>query len=226
MMIQQTIMIWKRPKMMSTECMWKRSHLYFFLLLTGFSLLSILFMDRKLLLLFQQLPGYAAQTFEIITKAGVSTAYIVGSAVLFVLFQWILKKKHLANKALLVLLSVSVAGVLNAFFKFLFGRYRPKAFLEEGLYGFTFFKTDYIFTSFPSGHSNTAAALMVALCLLFPRCRLLFLGIALLIILSRLALCAHYLSDVLWGAYLGCMTTLWLSAQMEQRGLHHKPFSV
>ncbi len=210
---------------MNSQWVWKKSHLCFFLFLIVFSLLSIRFVDRQLLFALQQLPGSIVQIFEVITKAGVSTAYIVGSAALFVLFQWVLKKKHLANKALLVLLSVSMAGAINAFFKFFFGRYRPKALVEEGLYGFTFFKADYIFNSFPSGHSNTAAAAMVALSLIFPRYRFLFLAFAFLIIFSRLALGVHYLSDVVWGAYLGGMTALWLSTRMEQQGLHHRPSS-
>ncbi len=200
-------------------------HTPLFILVAVSSLLSIWFLDKRLVQVFQQIPESWRQIFEFITKAGVSTGYIVTSLMLFVFFQWIHKRRLWANKALLVFLSVTLAGVFNAFLKFLFGRYRPKALLEEGLYGFTFFETGYLQTSFPSGHANTAAAAMVALCLIFPRYRLIFLGLAFLIIASRVVLCVHFLSDVIWGAYLGGMIAFWLSNQMEQRGFpckgHH-----
>lgn len=58
--------------------------------------------------------------------------------------------------------------------------------------------------SFPSGHAATAAGLAVALAVLYPRGRWLFVGFAMLAALQRVEVQAHFLSDVLAGAALGC----------------------
>ncbi len=201
----------------------RSAHVFLFFAVVVFSLISIVFLDRRLVLFFQQAPGQLLQVFEVITRAGISTGYIVGSALLFVFFQWVRRRRVPANQALLIFMSVSLAGVINAVLKFFFGRYRPKAFLEQGLYGFTFFKTEYLATSFPSGHANTVGAVMLGLCLICPRYRAVFLGVAFCVILSRMILCAHYLSDVVLGVYIGAMTALWLSSQMDRRGLVYRP---
>ena len=59
--------------------------------------------------------------------------------------------------------------------------------------------------SFPSGHAATATGLAVALAILYPRGRWLFAGLALLAALQRIEVEAHYLSDVLAGAAVGCL---------------------
>jgi membrane-associated phospholipid phosphatase len=59
--------------------------------------------------------------------------------------------------------------------------------------------------SFPSGHAATAAGLAVALAVLYPRGRWLFLGLAALAAFQRIEVQAHFASDVLAGAALGCL---------------------
>jgi membrane-associated phospholipid phosphatase len=59
--------------------------------------------------------------------------------------------------------------------------------------------------SFPSAHAATAAGLAIALAVLYPRGRWLFAALAMLAAFQRLEVEAHYLSDVLAGASLGCL---------------------
>ncbi len=59
--------------------------------------------------------------------------------------------------------------------------------------------------SFPSGHSATAVALALTLSALYPRGRRLFFVFACLASIQRMTAGAHYLSDVLVGAGLGCL---------------------
>jgi membrane-associated phospholipid phosphatase len=59
--------------------------------------------------------------------------------------------------------------------------------------------------SFPSAHAATAAGLAVALATLYPRGRWLFCMFALLACIQRLEAQAHFTSDVLAGAALGCL---------------------
>ncbi len=59
--------------------------------------------------------------------------------------------------------------------------------------------------SFPSGHAATAAGLAVALSYYYPRGRWLFAIFAALASLQRLQESAHFLSDTLAGAAIGCL---------------------
>jgi membrane-associated phospholipid phosphatase len=59
--------------------------------------------------------------------------------------------------------------------------------------------------SFPSGHAATAVGLAVSLAALYPRGRWLFAAFAALACFQRMESHAHFLSDVLAGAALGCL---------------------
>jgi membrane-associated phospholipid phosphatase len=63
----------------------------------------------------------------------------------------------------------------------------------------------YAVQSFPSSHAATAAGLAVALAALYPRGRWLYLTFAMLAGLQRIEAQAHFASDVLAGAALGCI---------------------
>jgi len=58
---------------------------------------------------------------------------------------------------------------------------------------------------FPSSHMATAAGLAIVLANFFPRGRWLFPGLAALAGLQRVLELAHFPSDVLWGAAVGCI---------------------
>jgi membrane-associated phospholipid phosphatase len=59
--------------------------------------------------------------------------------------------------------------------------------------------------SFPSAHSATAAGLAIGLAVICPRGRWLFAALAAMTALQRLEVGAHFLSDVLAGAAIGCL---------------------
>jgi membrane-associated phospholipid phosphatase len=62
----------------------------------------------------------------------------------------------------------------------------------------------YAVQSFPSAHAATAAGLAVALAALYPRGRWLFAAFAILAGIQRIEAQAHFASDVLVGAAVGC----------------------
>jgi membrane-associated phospholipid phosphatase len=65
--------------------------------------------------------------------------------------------------------------------------------------------------SFPSAHTATAVGLAIALAALYPRGRWLFAGLAVLAGIQRLEAQAHFLSDVLAGAAIGCLLAAFCS---------------
>jgi membrane-associated phospholipid phosphatase len=67
--------------------------------------------------------------------------------------------------------------------------------------------------SFPSAHAASAVGLAVALSWLYPRGRILFVGLAILACMQRIATSAHFLSDVLAGAAIGYLFAQWCIGQ-------------
>lgn len=103
----------------------------------------------------------------------------------------------------------AVALVIGEGLKYLLGRYRPIMLFEHNLYGLNFFSSSWALTSTPSGHTVRAFSLLTALSLLHRRFTVVFLFLAALIGISRIALTDHYPSDVLFGAFIGVFTALW-----------------
>ena len=154
-----------------------------------------------------------------ISKLGIATFYLICSAVLFVFFRFIKKRKIWSNRALFVFLSISLSGMLVLITKFIFGRYRPKMFFEEQLYGFEFFQLKGKITSFPSGHASTIVALMLSLYFINPKYRVIYFIIAFVVVISRVFVCHHFLTDVVVGSYVAAITTLCLKQFLDKSGV-------
>lgn len=110
------------------------------------------------------------------------------------------------------------SGILADCCKLLWGRWRPMAAPLDGDVLGTFvtwlpawrvdlldLKYGHALQSFPSGHVATAAGLAVALSMLYPRGRWLFVALAVLAAVQRIEAQAHFASDVLAAAALGCL---------------------
>lgn len=110
------------------------------------------------------------------------------------------------------------AGLLADGVKFLVARLRPAAADLSGsvqdtfvawlplLNGHTLGRPyGHTLQSFPSAHAATAAGLAVGLAALYPRGRWLFVAFAVLACLQRMDAQAHFASDVMAGAALGCI---------------------
>ena len=154
-----------------------------------------------------------------ISNLGIATFYLICSAVLFMFFRFMRKKEIWSNRALFVFLSISLSGMLVLITKFIFGRYRPKMFFKEQLYGFEFFQLKGKITSFPSGHASTIVALMLALYFISPKYRVIYFIIAFVIVISRVFVCHHYLTDVVVGSYVAVITTLCIKQFLDKSGI-------
>jgi membrane-associated phospholipid phosphatase len=103
------------------------------------------------------------------------------------------------------------AGLAADAVKMLIVRIRPHHFNFEGTVADTFGRWLPLMSvgsgrqSFPSAHTATAVALAIALAWLYPRGRWLFASLAVLVAAERMQTGAHYLSDTLCGAALGCV---------------------
>jgi len=159
------------------------------------------------------------RTLKDISKLGLATFYLIFAGVAFVFFRFIRKREIWSDRALFVFLSISLSGLLVIITKFIFGRYRPKMFFEEQLYGFQFFQLKGKLTSFPSGHASTIVALMLSLYLISPKYRVLYFIFGFVVVISRVTVYHHFLTDVIFGSYVAAITTLCLKHFLDKRGL-------
>ena len=155
--------------------------------------------------------------FGFITHFGESQ-YILIPAAIVLFFCW--KRPRLEKPFIIsmhVFSIVATAGILVQIPKYVFGRARPYLFWETGDRGLHWFTGGADFTSFPSGHATTAAALAFALMPFFPRARLPLALYAALVAISRMVLEKHYMSDVLGGAFIASLVAFYLAKRLPMR---------
>ena len=102
-------------------------------------------------------------------------------------------------------LCVLVPSLVCLVLKVLLGRARPDLLFNEHLYGFFGLKTHAPYWSFPSGHTTTVMGFVFGLSVLFPRKCYLFILAGSIVVLSRILLTHHYLSDVMAASYLALL---------------------
>lgn len=107
------------------------------------------------------------------------------------------------SNAFLVFCSLVLSGIVVEILKFVIGRARPIFFDEFGIVGFFPGTFEWAFNSMPSGHTALSFAGLVMLGMLMPRFKVLTWGLAILIGLSRVAIGAHWPTDVILGAFVG-----------------------
>ena len=135
---------------------------------------------------------------------------MIGLVGLFIVFGF--KNKLKAKPYLLIGSAGIVAFLIAGILKILLARYRPIEFLDHGLYGFHFLSTKYEFNSTPSGHSTMIFAVLGSLAAVFKKHWLwIVLMLACLCVgLSRIIVDAHFLSDVVFGGYVGLLSVYWV----------------
>lgn len=119
-------------------------------------------------------------------------------------------KRRWTRFLLYICISGAIAIVIGDGLKYLLGRYRPIMLFEQNLYGLHFFSTEWALNSTPSGHTLRAFSFLTALSMLYRRFTVVFISIAILIGVSRVVVTAHYPSDVVFGAFIGVFTALWV----------------
>jgi membrane-associated phospholipid phosphatase len=115
--------------------------------------------------------------------------------------------------------SIAGSGILANVIKQLVGRARPNSFDEKGAFSFLPLQFDYAHASFPSGHATTVGALAVIVAVVAPRLIVpaaVFCG---LVAVSRVAVGAHYPSDVVGGFLWGAAYTWFYALALTEAGI-------
>lgn len=115
---------------------------------------------------------------------------------------------------------VAASGVLVNVGKRFIGRVRPHHLDGDGVLIFRFGHWSSRYASFPSGHSTTAFAVAVSVWLIFgSRAGLAATLLAVLVMICRVVVGAHFPSDVLAGASVGTVFTLAFATWLARRRL-------
>jgi len=155
--------------------------------------------------------------FEIITRVGEAWSYVL-------LLCCLLCYKY--RYALMVFLLAILVPLVSLTLKTLFSQPRPKKFFMDNeifenlnvIEGIALHTAN---TSFPSGHTISAFAVMGFAAFTFSKFKwtsFIFIGLAIAVALSRVYLVQHFLLDVCVGAGLGCMIAWcasWASIQVQ-----------
>ena len=124
-----------------------------------------------------------------------------------------------------MLVSMTAAAAILNGLKFAIGRYRPRYLFNDDLFGFEPFGLALKMASFPSGHAQSIWSAMIALCFLTPRFSPLYVIIALMVSASRFLTAVHFVSDVVFGAFISIAVAVLIRRWFEKGGqsLHLEP---
>jgi membrane-associated phospholipid phosphatase len=190
---------------------------------------AMAFADAPLAEEAKHLPGWVHSGFDFVTEFGKSGWFLLPTAVVL-LATAAVASPALAPLSRLVLAAIAVrAGFLFAaiaapslfatIIKRLIGRARPYVGNEADPFLYVPLNWRAAYASMPSGHATTAFAVAVAVALIWPRLRWPMLVYAVIIAASRVALDAHYLSDVIAGAFVGSIGALLVRDWFARRSL-------
>lgn len=199
-----------------------KKKLYFFLIsfFTFVScLLLIAYFDKSITLFCYENRNYIIIKVLTTIKDGIYLP-IIPIYLLCIVLSFLLKKWNYTTQFLFLLLVNIFSQLLTTRLKYFFGRSRPFTWIEQKEYTFEFFNgykckdlppNSYAFEffdgkscydSFPSSHSSSIFCLAFSVGLFFPVLRFPLMIYAILIALARVITTVHYLSDVIFGAYI------------------------
>ncbi|WP_324172960.1 phosphatase PAP2 family protein [Sulfurimonas sp.] len=209
----------------------------YFLILTALIFLSYFFVDKSVAEYFlANIPSYE-HIGDTISILGESHWYIGTAIIGFIFFKYF-KKNKLFEQRFLFLLYINIfSGLISLVLKQLFGRIRPWGMRgDSDDYGFLLFqnfdlglveKMKYHFitvlespttySSFPSGHTTTVAAVFTYLIILFPRHLYLIVITGLIIVSSRILANDHFVSDIFAGIIVGSFSTIYLYSKFKEK---------
>jgi len=149
----------------------------------------------------------------LVSEIGRPLYWVTGLGALFVMAAFLRRRTehlshfHLSERTFRALSALTFAGAAAyagaGFLKVLVGRSRPSLWFGDGTATWGPFGLSHDWWALPSSHAAVAAALAMTAARLAPRFGVVFFALALLVMISRVWLTAHWFSDVVAGAVLG-----------------------
>ncbi len=203
-----------------------------FAAVTLICIVFIAYLDRPAALWFHRFDAPWHEFFKTLSDLGTAGPYLVVTAAAFAALRLAARLGMFEARAgaltaysmvaAFFFSAIAASGILINVLKVLYGRVRPKLLFRDELYGFDWFRLGADFHSFPSGHAQTITALMVAMFILVPRFGWAYLTLGAAIAMSRAVVNAHYLGDIVAGAYAAAVMTMWVHSVFQRRGIDLK----
>jgi membrane-associated phospholipid phosphatase len=180
-------------------------------------LIGMVFIDAAAINAVAHLPRWVIWFFDEITDFGKSGWFLWPLGILFLAGAALLQSLSPLSQRVLAAVMVRIGFLFVAIgapslfvtiVKRFIGRARPLVTGIADPYVFDPFKWSAAYAGLPSGHATTAFAVLAAFGSLWPRARTILLIYALLIAASRVAVTAHYPTDVAAGALVGIVGVL------------------
>lgn len=186
------------------------SHAFFFFLLLIFFVSAITFLlisgkSNSFLLLNSYHQPWLENLFIGISFMGDGVFAVILALILF-----LFKKRY---EAVMIFITYSISGILAQIIKNCIRMPRPMLYFKPGEYAHFIDGVSYAnMSSFPSGHTTTAFALATTLVFLKTQHKwdFLLLILAIAVGFSRIYLAQHFLTDVITGALLGTISTIFI----------------
>lgn len=175
-------------------------------------LLGMVLIDAASVHTVAKLPRWLISAFDEITDYGKSGWFLWPLGLLFLALAALPRATTRMSQLVLATVmvrvgflfaAIAVPGLFVTIVKRMIGRARPGVGGSLDPFLYSPFQWTAAYASLPSGHATTAFSVLVAFGTLWPRGRTLLLLYALAIAASRLAVDAHYPTDVLAGAIVG-----------------------
>ncbi|MHA7888430.1 phosphatase PAP2 family protein [Roseicyclus sp.] len=176
-------------------------------------LLGLMALDARIIEAAQALPGWVRSASALVSEIGHGgwmAQVTLATAILGALVArgagrraFALHGRLILRVAVVIFVILLGAGIFVQILKHMIGRPRPDLMAEMGAFALAPFRPGTPFNSFPSGHSTTMGALAVLMGFLVPRGRWVWVGVAVVVGLSRITALKHYASDVFAGLTLG-----------------------
>lgn len=139
---------------------------------------------------------------------------MIRSGTVSMLKEW----RYQARLAYFFLCAMIASGLTLVLAKFVIGRHRPRYLWREDLYGFQPFNFDFSALSYPSGHTQVIFCVATVFAILWPRVTIPFYCVAAFFGMSRVMVNAHYVSDIVMGAFVGVVVTLLVRDYFNKTG--------
>lgn len=190
--------------------------------------LGMVLIDAAVIRAMERLPRLVIDFFDEITDYGKSGWLLWPLALLFLALASVpLGLTRMSQRVVAAIMvrvgfvfaTIGAPGLFVTIVKRMIGRARPG--VGGGIDPFLFspFKWSAAYAALPSGHATTAFAVLVAFGSLWPRARTWLLVYAFLIAVSRMAVTAHYPTDVATGALVGMVGAVMVRRYFALRGL-------
>lgn len=180
-----------------------------------FIILSYIYLDRWVAIFMYHLDLKRNVLLLLwLTNLGSDSFYLLMLLLMALLFRFVYVNKTSERHCWFLWLCVFIPCMIALILKIVLGRARPELLFNQQLYGFFGLKFQRLYWSMPSGHATTIMGLIFGFIILLPRYFYTFLLVGLLVVLSRVLLTEHYLSDVMLSFYLALievgLLTYWL----------------